>query len=90
MSTRALLRHVTHRIAQHPDTDVTYEAECLGCEWKATPSTSTEDVDVECMSHAGRSNHRGFRRVVTGFAFVVRDGEDSAPPPGTSPTSLGA
>lgn len=26
---RTVLRFVTHRITQHPDTDVTYEAECL-------------------------------------------------------------
>jgi hypothetical protein len=87
MSTRALIRPVTHRIVQHPDTDVTYEAECLHCAWTATPSTSTKAVDVECMSHAGRSNHRGFRRVVTGFAFVVREGEDPVPPPVASPAS---
>ncbi|AXE76565.1 hypothetical protein [Streptomyces atratus] len=75
MSPRTLIRSVTHRITQHPDADVTYEAECLSCKWATQPSTDLEAVDVECMSHAGRSNHRGFRRVVTGFAFVVRDGE---------------
>lgn len=75
MSPRMLIRSVTHRITQHPDTDVTYEAGCLACEWTATPSTDTGAVDVECMSHAGRSNHRGFRRTATGFAYVIRDGE---------------
>ncbi|WP_442812388.1 hypothetical protein OG735_06990 [Streptomyces sp. NBC_01210] len=79
MSPRTIIRSVTHRITPHPDTDVTFEAECLACSWKATPSTDGKAVDVELMSHAGRSNHRGFRRVVTGFAFVVRDGEDPAP-----------
>ncbi|MET9206663.1 hypothetical protein ACIQIG_17910 [Streptomyces bacillaris] len=78
--TRSLVRHVQHTIVQHPDTDVTYEAECLSCKWSATPSTDAAQVDVECLSHAGRSNHRGFRRVVTGFAFVVREGEDPKPP----------
>lgn len=28
-------------------------------------------VDVECMSHAGRSGHKSFRRVRTSFALVV-------------------
>ncbi|MGW2840398.1 DUF7848 domain-containing protein [Streptomyces sp. NPDC001493] len=71
--TRSIARFVQHRIAQHPDTDVTFEAECLGCKWKAMPSTDGAAVDVECMSHAGRSNHRGFRRICTSFAAVVRD-----------------
>jgi hypothetical protein len=83
MSPRTVIRSVVHRIAPHPDTDVTFEAECLSCSWRATPSTDDKAVDVELMGHAGVSNHRGFRRVVTGFAFVVRSGEDA---PGTSST----
>ncbi|MGW9598843.1 DUF7848 domain-containing protein [Streptomyces albidoflavus] len=71
--TRAVLRYVTHRITQHPDTDVTFEAECLWCSWQAPPSTDRAAVDVECMSHTGLSGHRGFRRVCTSFAFVLRD-----------------
>ena len=63
MATRSVLRHVRHRITQHPDTDVTFEAECLWCEWKAMPSTDGAAVDVECMSHTGRSGHKGFRRI---------------------------
>ncbi|WP_079144625.1 DUF7848 domain-containing protein [Streptomyces agglomeratus] len=70
---RAAYRHVLHRITQHPDTDVTYEAQCLNCAWEASPSADTAAVDVECMSHTARSNHRSFRRVCTSFAFVVRD-----------------
>ncbi|MGW1554261.1 DUF7848 domain-containing protein [Streptomyces sp. NPDC002346] len=89
MSPRALIRSVSHRIIQHPSTDVTYEAECLHCSWTATPSTDVAAVDVDCMTHAGRSNHRGFRRIVTGFAFVVRDGEDPVPPPAASPAPVG-
>lgn len=69
---RAVLRFVTHRISQHPDTDVTYEAECLWCDWQATPSTDGAAVDVECMSHTGRSDHKGFRRTCISFAMVVR------------------
>lgn len=36
---RSALRYVEHRITQHPDTDVTFEVECLTCEcgWQATP-----------------------------------------------------
>ncbi|MFE7624300.1 hypothetical protein [Streptomyces sp. NPDC057509] len=75
MSRRTVIRPVTHRMVQHPDTDVTYEGLCLSCEW-SSKSTDGEKVNVECLRHAGRSNHRGFRRVVTGFAFVVRDGEE--------------
>jgi hypothetical protein len=69
---RAAYRHVLHRITQHPDTDVTYEAECLWCDWTAQPSTDTAAVDVECMSHTGRSGHKSFRRICTSFAVVVR------------------
>ncbi|MEW1611353.1 MULTISPECIES: hypothetical protein [unclassified Streptomyces] len=70
--TRAVLRYVLHRITEHPDTDVTFEAECRHCGWSSTASTDTEAVDVECMSHTGRSGHKGFRRVRTSFATVVR------------------
>jgi hypothetical protein len=72
MAVRSALRYVSHRISQHPDTDVTFEAECLHCSWTAQPSTDGAAVDVECMSHTGRSGHKGFRRVCTSFAMVVR------------------
>ncbi|QNP65101.1 helix-turn-helix domain-containing protein [Streptomyces genisteinicus] len=71
---RAVLRYVTHRITQHPDTDVTFEAECLRCGWSATPSEDGSAVDIECMGHTGRTGHEGFRRVCTSFALVVRAG----------------
>ncbi len=70
--TRSVLRYVTHRITQHPDTGVTYEAECLRCGWKAGPSEGGADVDLECMRHTGRSGHQSFRRVCTSLALVVR------------------
>lgn len=70
---RSLMRYVRHRITQHPDTDVTFEAECLHCKWTATPATDGAAVDVACMSHTGRSGHKSFRRVCTSFAMVVRD-----------------
>lgn len=72
MANRSALRYVPHRITQHPDTDVTYEAECLWCEWTAQPGTDSAAVDVECMSHTGRSGHKSFRRICTCFAVVVR------------------
>lgn len=72
MSVRAALRFVMHRITDHPDTAVTFEAECLHCGWKATPADDPAPVDVECMSHTGRSGHSGFRRIRTSFAMVVR------------------
>ncbi|MGW1817097.1 DUF7848 domain-containing protein [Streptomyces sp. NPDC002125] len=79
--TCAVLRYVTHRITQHPDTDVTFEAECLSyaCGWTAQPSQDGAAVDVECMGHSARSGHRGFRRLCTSFAFVVRAGADERP-----------
>jgi hypothetical protein len=76
---RAVLRFVTHQITQHPDTHVTYEAECLHYKWKAEPSTDSAAVDVESMSHTGLSNHRGFRQMCTSFAMVVR-AEPERPP----------
>ncbi|WP_330246119.1 hypothetical protein OHA33_25550 [Streptomyces sp. NBC_00562] len=74
--TRAVLRYVEHRITQYPNTDVTFEAECLRCEWQATPSPDGAAVDVECMCHTGRCGHEGFRRICTSFAMVVRAGAD--------------
>ncbi|WP_443047074.1 DUF7848 domain-containing protein [Streptomyces sp. HB2AG] len=73
---RAVLRFVEHRITRHPDADVTFEAECLRCDWQATPSPDGAAVDLECMSHTGRSGHNGFRRICTSFALVTRVGDD--------------
>lgn len=72
--TRSIVRFVKHRITQYPDTDVTFEAECLAyaCDWKAKPSADGAAVDVECMSHTGRTRHQGFRRLCTSFALVER------------------
>ncbi|WP_443729346.1 DUF7848 domain-containing protein [Streptantibioticus rubrisoli] len=66
------MRYVVHKITQHPGTDVTFEAECLRCDWAAQPADDCAPVDVACMSHAGRTGHAGFRRVCTSFAMVVR------------------
>ncbi|MGV9896515.1 DUF7848 domain-containing protein [Streptomyces tendae] len=52
---------------------MTFEAECLHCKWTATPATDGAAIDLECMSHTGRSGHKGFRRLCTSFAMVVRD-----------------
>ncbi|MFF5669784.1 hypothetical protein ACFY8S_06525 [Streptomyces hygroscopicus] len=71
---RAVLRYVTHRITQHPETDVTFEAECLRCDWSATRYEDGAAVDIECMGHTGRTGHEGFRRVCTSFALVERAG----------------
>lgn len=72
MSMGTIMRYVMHRITEHSDTDVTFEAECLHCGWKATPTDDSAPVDVECMSHTSRSGHAGFRRIRTSFAMVVR------------------
>lgn len=72
MTVRSLIRHATHRITKHPDTDVTFEAECLWCKWTAKPSADGAAVDVECMAHTGLSGHKAFRRMCTSFAIVVR------------------
>ncbi|MGW3956714.1 DUF7848 domain-containing protein [Streptomyces sp. NPDC004752] len=66
------MRYVMHRTTEHPETDVTFEAECLHCNWKATPADDSSPVDAECLSHTGRSGHPGFRRIRTSFAMVVR------------------
>lgn len=42
----ATLRFVAHRITQHPDTDVTFEAECLHCE---VPALQVEGGAVETV-----------------------------------------
>lgn len=68
----AVLRFVKHRITQHQDTDVTFEAECLACDRQADSSTDGVAVDIECMSHTGRTGHPGFRRLCASFALVER------------------
>ncbi|WP_093599566.1 DUF7848 domain-containing protein [Streptomyces griseoaurantiacus] len=70
--TRSVLRYVKHRIAQQPDTCMTFGAECMTCEWKAKPSTDGATVDVECMNHTGRAGHASFRRLCTSLALVER------------------
>ncbi|MFC5803985.1 hypothetical protein [Streptomyces formicae] len=72
MSIKAVMRYVRHRITEHPDAGVMFEAECLHCGWKPTPAEDSASVDAECMSHTGRSGHAGFRRIRTSFAMVVR------------------
>ncbi|MFE7037919.1 hypothetical protein ACFU9X_00230 [Streptomyces atratus] len=47
-----------HRITVHPDVDVTFEAECLWCDWAAEPSADSARVDVACLSYTGRSGHK--------------------------------
>ncbi|ARX87691.1 hypothetical protein SMD44_07173 [Streptomyces alboflavus] len=70
--TRSILRYTKHRITQHPDTEVTFEAKCLTCGWEAEPSADGAAVDVECMSHTGRTQHNRFRRLCTSVALVER------------------
>ncbi|MFJ3800209.1 hypothetical protein ACIPSJ_28510 [Streptomyces sp. NPDC090088] len=72
MSVRTAMRYVMHRITEHPDTGVTFEAECLHCGGKSTPAGDSAPVDTACLSHTGRSGHAGFRRTRTSFAMVVR------------------
>ncbi|MER5365753.1 hypothetical protein [Streptomyces sp. NPDC002722] len=75
MSPRALIRSVAHRIVHHRDLGMTFKAACMACNWTASPSPDSAAVDIECLKHAGRSNHRGFHRTAASFAYVVRDGE---------------
>ena len=72
MSIRTAMRYVMHRITEHPDAGVNFEAECLHCGWKTASTDDSAPVDAECMNHTGRSGHAGFRRVRTSFAMVVR------------------
>jgi hypothetical protein len=72
VTAKSVLRYVLHRITPHPDTDVTFEAECLRCDWTAEPADDSAPVDVACMSHTGLTGHAGFRRMCTSFALVVR------------------
>ncbi|ARI52213.1 DUF7848 domain-containing protein [Streptomyces bacillaris] len=80
MSPRTVLRSLMHKIVTHPDVPATYTARCVSCGWTAEASTDGEAVDMECLTHAGRSNHRQFARTVVGRAFVVREGEEGRPP----------
>ncbi|MBB4714458.1 hypothetical protein BJ965_004340 [Streptomyces luteogriseus] len=70
--TRSVMRYVKHRITQQPDTWLTFAAECMTCDWKAKSSTDGAPVDVECMTHTGRTGHATFRRSCTSLALVER------------------
>ncbi|GAA1915227.1 hypothetical protein [Streptantibioticus ferralitis] len=72
MTVKAVLRYALHKITRHPGTDVTFEAECLRCDWTAEPGDDSAPVDIACMSHTGLTGHDGFRRICTSFAIVVR------------------
>ncbi|WP_443728914.1 DUF7848 domain-containing protein [Streptomyces anatolicus] len=69
---RSILRYTKHRITQQPDTALTFEAKCLTCAWEAKPASDGATVDVECMSHTGRTGHARFRRLCTSVALVER------------------
>lgn len=79
--TRSIVRHVPHTIRPHPDSTPRFVAACQRCAWTAVPSAESKVVDEQCLTHAGRSNHRVFRRTVSDVAYVVREGENPAPPP---------
>jgi hypothetical protein len=83
MSPRVVIRSLVHRIISHPDISTSFSAKCGSCSWATSKvsARSEEAVDVECMTHAGRSNHRQFTRLHSSLAFVVREGEDLVPPP---------
>ncbi|WP_443048280.1 DUF7848 domain-containing protein [Streptomyces sp. NBC_00053] len=80
MSPRTVIRNVVHRIVHHTNLGLTFTAACMSCGWVASPSSDGAKVDTECLKHAGRSNHRGFHRTASGYAYVVRDGEEAPPP----------
>ncbi|MGW6529655.1 DUF7848 domain-containing protein [Streptomyces venezuelae] len=69
---RSILRYTKHRITQQPDTEATFEAKCLTCAWEAKPASDGATVDVECLSHTGRTQHNRFRRLCTSVAQVER------------------
>ncbi|TKA13476.1 DUF7848 domain-containing protein [Actinacidiphila oryziradicis] len=69
---RKTYRYVSHTITAHPNTDVTYEAECLRCNWTDVQGDDSAPVDIACMEHTGRTGHEGFRRICTSFALVTR------------------
>jgi hypothetical protein len=73
VSIRKVYRYVSHTITAHPNTDVTFEAECLCCDWRDVQGDDSEPVDRACMEHTGLTGHAGFRRICTSFALVTRD-----------------
>ncbi|MEV7525541.1 hypothetical protein [Streptomyces sp. NPDC091371] len=68
-----VLRFVTHRIISHPAGGVTVSAQCLdaGCGWTAGPVADVAQVDVDCMSHTGRTGHPTFARKYEDVALVT-------------------
>ncbi|MFD6416167.1 hypothetical protein [Streptomyces sp. NPDC060194] len=78
--TRSVFRHVLHKITEHPDSEITYEAACIWCDWQATPSADSAEVDLACLTHTGASTHKSFRRTRTSLAIVTRadDGRPDA------------
>ncbi len=43
--TRSILRYTKHRITQHPDTEATFEAMCLTCDWGQSLHRTTPPKD---------------------------------------------
>lgn len=79
MTSRARYRFVDHTITAHPDTDVTFEVQCLGCGDESGGVTATSDTDAWALRHAGATGHVGFRRLMTSFALVTRRVERAGP-----------
>ncbi|MGW7140266.1 DUF7848 domain-containing protein [Streptomyces xanthophaeus] len=69
-----VLRYVEHRIASHPSGEITVSAQCLdgACGWTAGPVADAAQVDVDCMSHTGRTGHPTFARKYEDVALVAR------------------
>ncbi|MCF3101225.1 hypothetical protein IPZ58_06475 [Streptomyces roseoverticillatus] len=66
------MRHVPHKILEHPDADVKHRAKCRDCGWRSRETKDSRAVDVACMEHTGRSGHNSFRRHRTSYEVVVR------------------
>lgn len=73
MTVRAIYRFISHTMKPHPSSDVTFEAECLRCDWKDLEANGSKVQDEAIMAHTGRTGHDSFRRIVTGFVLVVRN-----------------
>ncbi|MCP3756029.1 hypothetical protein [Streptomyces sp. TBY4] len=61
-----------HTITAHPDSDVTFEAQCLDCGQESGGLPTAADTDTWALRHAGATGHMGFRRLMTSFALVTR------------------
>lgn len=83
---RAVITHVRHKVATHPQSEVTVTARCMsvGCSWTLAPTANLKAADEAMMTHTGLHGHPTFARTFEDVALVRRlelnEGKREIPP----------